>query len=397
MQNPRILVISSANIDLVQRMHRLPYSGETVVEYDSEYSYIPGGKGANSAVTFARFGADCVFSCKLGHDANAKRLIKLYNSEGIDTRYIHEDSSLPTGLASILVESNGKNRIIVYPGANMTLTAGEVEESFTCYPDALYLQLEIPDEAIIEACRRANSANIPVFIDAGPARQGFPLHELGEVEIFSPNESETRIFTGIAPTSEENCLRAAIKLAGMVNAKYIVIKLGGRGAFIYDGLEYYMIPAENVDVVDTTGAGDVFSAVMTYVYMQNHNIVSAVKYATCAAAISVSKEGAYASIPTRAEVIAYAKATAKAKAKAENSSSDDNAKANETDSSTSNTDAVIESTEDSGENSLEEASKHDEIRTDEKKDKENEDIEDIEEQEEEEEDIDTAEIEGEEE
>lgn len=109
--------------------------------------------------------------------------------------------------------TNGKNRIIVYPGANMTMTADDVEDGFTCYPDAVYLQFEIPDEAAIEATRRANEEGIPVFIDAGPARLDFPLSRLGRIEIFSPNESETRVFTGIAPTSEENALRAAIKLS----------------------------------------------------------------------------------------------------------------------------------------------------------------------------------------
>ena len=111
----RILVISSANIDFVQKMRRVPYAGETVVETDIGYSYVPGGKGANSAIAFARFGADCVFTCKVGRDANAKRLVQLYKSENIDTRYILEDPEVPTGLASILVEENGKNRIIVYP------------------------------------------------------------------------------------------------------------------------------------------------------------------------------------------------------------------------------------------------------------------------------------------
>ncbi len=312
MKNQRILVVSSANIDFVQRMRRIPYAGETVVENDAGYSYIPGGKGANSAITFARFGADCVFTCKMGRDSNAKRLLSIYRNEGIDTRYILEDAEAPTGLASILVEENGKNRIIVYPGANMTMTAADIEECFTCYPDAVYMQLEIPDAAILEAAKRAHEAGIPVFIDAGPARLDFPLGELGRVEIFSPNESETRIFTGIAPTSEENCLRAAIRLSALVDAKYIVIKLGDRGSFIYDGREYYMIPAEKVDVVDTTAAGDVFTAAMVYVYLQNGNIVSAVKYATCAAALSVAKEGASTSIPTRSEVIAYARNKKKA-------------------------------------------------------------------------------------
>ena len=303
----RILVISSANIDFVQRMRRVPYSGETVVETDLGYSYVPGGKGANSAVAFARFGADTVFACKLGQDANARRLVSLYQREGIDTRYILEDADTPTGLASILVEDNGKNRIIVYPGANMTLTTEDIEAAFTCYPDALYLQLEIPDEAVIDATRRANEAGIPVFLDAGPARLDFPLDRLGKLEIFSPNENETRIFTGISPTSEDNCLRAAIKLSTLVDAKYIVLKLGERGSFVYDGRVYETVPAEPVEAVDTTAAGDVFTAVMTYVYLQNGSILSAVKYATCAAALSVTRLGASTSIPTLDEVIAYAK------------------------------------------------------------------------------------------
>ena len=307
MKKARILVVSSANIDFVQRMRRVPYSGETVVENDLGYAHVPGGKGANSAVTFARFGADCIFACKLGRDANAKRLISIYQREGIDTRYIREDPDAPTGLASILVEENGKNRIIVYPGANMTMTEEDIEAGFTCYPDALYLQLEIPDAAVIDACRRANEEGIPVFIDAGPARMDFPLEQLGQVEIFSPNENETRIFTGISPANQDSCIRAAVKLSTLVNAKYIVLKLGERGSFVYDGAEYLSIPAEKVKAVDTTAAGDVFSAVMTYVYLQNGNIVSAVKYATCAAALSVTRPGASTSIPTLEEVVAYAR------------------------------------------------------------------------------------------
>ena len=318
MKKQRILVVSSANIDFVQRMRRVPYAGETVSEPELKYSYVPGGKGANSAIAFARFGADCVFVCKLGNDSNGRRLTSLYKQEGIDTRYISVDEDEPTGLASILVEDNGKNRIIVYPGANAKINSADIEEGFTCYPDALYVQFEIPDDAVIEACRRANEDDIPVFVDAGPARLDYPLKKLGKIEIFSPNETETKIFTGIAPMSEESCLRAAIKLSQVVDAKYIVIKLGERGAFIYDGREYYMIPAEKVEAVDTTAAGDVFTAVMTYVYLQNKNIVSAVKYATCAAALSVTKLGASSSIPTRDEVIAYAKAKIASEAEAEN-------------------------------------------------------------------------------
>ena len=165
--------------------------------------------------------------------------------------------------------------------------------------------MEIPDEAVIEATRLAEKAGIPVFIDAAPARMDFPLEKLGKIEIFSPNEIETRVYTGISPATEEDCLRAAIRLSSKVRARYIVIKLGDRGSFIYDGQEYYIIPAEKVRAVDTTGAGDVFTAVLSYVYLRNGNIISAAKYATCAAALTVMKEGAYPSIPTKEEVLEY--------------------------------------------------------------------------------------------
>ena len=317
MVKKRLLVISSANIDFVQRMRRVPYSGETVTEMDNGYSYVPGGKGANSAIAFSRLGADCVFACKLGRDANGKRLSAIYAKEGIDTRYIWEDDEHPTGLASILVEENGKNRIIVYPGANNYITPADIEEPFTCYPDAVYMQLEIPFDAVVEATKRANESGIPVFIDAGPASVDYDLSRLGKVEIFSPNESETRVFTGITPNSEENCLRAAIKLSTLVDANYIVLKLGDRGAFLYDGKQYWTFPAEDTPVVDTTAAGDVFTAALTYWYLEKGNILKAADFAGCAAAVSVSRAGASTSVPTLSEVIAFAKARAKAKDGAE--------------------------------------------------------------------------------
>jgi len=301
----RVLVVSSANIDFVQNIERVPYSGETIVDYNATYNYVPGGKGANSAIAFARFGADCVFVCKVGADSNGAKLKSLYKAEGIDTRFVIEDRENPTGLASILVEKGGKNRIMVFPGANANMKAEDLEYPFTCYPDALYVQLEIADEAVIEACRLASERDIPVFIDAAPARFDFPLASLGKVEIFSPNESECRVFTGIAPTNEDSALRAAIRLRKMVDAKYIVIKMGDKGAFMFDGQEYFVYPAETVTPVDTTAAGDVFTAVMTYSYMQNGNIHSAIRMANVAAAISVTRAGASTSIPTLAEVIEY--------------------------------------------------------------------------------------------
>jgi ribokinase len=304
----RILVVSSANLDFVQRMQHLPRAGETVTEDENGYSYVPGGKGANSAVTYARLGDDCVFCARLGADANGDRLLSVYEKEGIDTRFIARDKKVPTGLASILVEESGANRIIVYPGANNTLTAADAEDALTCYPDGVYLQFEIPDEAVLAAAHFAHEKDIPVFVDAGPARADFPLEKLGRVEIFSPNETETKIFTGIEPINAESCLRAAFKLSTMVDAKYIVIKLGGRGAFVYDGKYSHIVPAIPVTAVDTTAAGDTFTAALVHFYLQGMDILSATHMGHCAAAIGVSRPGAYTSIPTKAEVMAFAEA-----------------------------------------------------------------------------------------
>ncbi|MBE6587038.1 MAG: ribokinase [Ruminococcaceae bacterium] len=308
----RVLVVSSANIDFVQRVKRMPDGGETVIEQNG-YSYVPGGKGANSALAFARVGADTVFCTKMGKDDNAKKLKKLYEAEGIDTRFIGEDREEATGLASIIVEEDGQNRIIVYPGANNCLCENDVEEAFTCYPDGVFIQFEIPDEASVAAARFARENGIPFFVDAGPARADYPLEKLQGVEILSPNETECEILTGIKPDSVQNCLKAAIRLATVTEAKYVVLKLGRRGCFVYDGKYYNIIPAHKVSVADTTAAGDVFTAALSYAYMQKGDILEAARFATLAAAICVSREGASTSIPTLKEIKAFAKSIKEAK------------------------------------------------------------------------------------
>lgn len=308
----RILVVSSANIDFVQKVSKLPEAGETVIS-DMRCSYVPGGKGANSAITVARLGGDSVFCAKVGRDDNGDRLRGLYSAEGIDTRFIFDDKHAPTGLASIIVEEDGTNRIIVYPGANDTLTDSDVEESFNCYPDGVFLQFEIPTEAVYAAARFAAEKEIPLFVDAGPAKKDLDLSKLKKVEILSPNESECFALTGIKPDSVENCLRACIRLASMVETKYVVLKLGHRGSFVYDNKYYHIIPAHKVPVEDTTAAGDVFTAALAYAYLQKNEILEATRFATLAAAICVTRPGAGSSIPTLKEVKAFAKITKETK------------------------------------------------------------------------------------
>lgn len=302
----RVLVISSANMDFVQRMAKVPEAGETIVT-DGTYSYIPGGKGANSAVAFARLGADTVFCSRVGKDANGTTLRKIYEREGIDTRFVIEDNENATGLASILVEDDGMNRIIVYPGANNFINENDIEEAFTTYPDCVFMQFEIPFDAVEIAANYAFEQNIPLFVDAGPVGANVDIEKLKRVEILSPNETECEALTGIYPDSLENCLKACIRLCSMVEIKYVVLKLGRRGAFVYDGKYYHLVQGHKVNAVDTTAAGDVFSAALTYAYLKKGDILEATRFANLAAALSVTKEGAFPSIPTLAEVKEFSK------------------------------------------------------------------------------------------
>ena len=273
----KILVIGSANMDLSLNVYKVPEAGQTVMD-DGGVAYTPGGKGANSAMTFKKLGADCVFCAKLGADQHGQMLFNYYKEAGIDTSYLKADRDNPTGLAAVIKEASGENRIILYPGANGYLSNENIAEAFNCDPDAVYLGFEIPFSAVLAAARIAEARGIPIFIDAAPASKNYPLENLPKSEVFSPNETETFEYTGIMPAGSESCLRAAFALRSKVKCKYVVIKLGARGSFVYDGTHFHIIPAfKPRRVVDTTAAGDTFTAALTLKYLSNGgdiNIIS---------------------------------------------------------------------------------------------------------------------------
>lgn len=306
MKQPRILCIGSANMDLVMKMERVPERGETLIT-GRDYEFIPGGKGANTAVAAARLGADTLFCTRVGDDANGKVLREMYEKENISPRFIGVDKNNNTGLAGIFLESDGSNRIVVYPGANNALTTDDLEEAFISYPDAVLMQFEIPEQTVIKACRMAQQRGVKVYIDAGPARSDFPLKDLGQLEIFSPNETETLAYTGISPDTMSSAISATIKLSIMVNAKYIVLKLGSRGAYVYDGVNADIIPSYEVSAVDTTAAGDAFTAALTYEYTKTNDIIHSIKFANAVGALTVTRMGASSSLPTYDEVMNFVK------------------------------------------------------------------------------------------
>jgi ribokinase len=303
MSKKKILVVGSANMDLSMNMYKVPAAGETLID-DGGVAYVPGGKGANAAVAFAKLGADCQLCAKVGADLHGQKLYQYYKELGINTASLKVDRDNPTGLAVVMKESDGNNRIVVYPGANSNLSQDNIQEAIeSTDPDALYIGFEVPFNVALSAAKMAAARNIPIFVDAAPANKDYPLENLPMLEVFSPNETETETFTGILPQGTDSALRACLALYRRVKTKYIVIKQGDRGAFVYDGKHFFVIPSIRLGkAVDTTAAGDAFTAALTLEYLRGSGIRNAVKYGVAAGAITVTRVGAASSIPTDDEV-----------------------------------------------------------------------------------------------
>lgn len=301
MARKRLLTVGTANIDFLVKTPYVPSRGETMIS-EGEYSYVPGGKGANAAVAAARLGGEVVFCTRVGDDAYGDRLLRIYAENGVDPRYIKVDRAEQTGLAIVMLERTGDNRIIVFPGANKNINDTDIENSFLSYPDAVLTQFECGEKQVVTAARIAAEQGLPLFVDAGPAIPDFPLAKLRRVEVFSPNETETAVLTGIRPNTPDDCLRAAIKLSSKVDIKYVVLKLGERGAFIYDGKYCDIVEGYEVNAVDTTAAGDAFTAALAVEYLRTGDIYTAVKYGNAVGALTTTKVGALNSLPREAEV-----------------------------------------------------------------------------------------------
>ena len=293
-------------MDMTLSVARFPDKGESIKD-EGGISYAPGRGGANAAIALAKLGAKPVFATRLGADLYGQKLYNYYKEIGLNTSYIKVDHENPTGLCVVMKEGEGRVRRVIYPGANAQLTTEIILEAFECNPDALYLGFEIPYPMVVAAAKVASSKGIPIFIDATSASKELDLEQLPPVEIFSPNEQEAQELTGILPTSMETSLRAALAIARKSKAKNVVIKQGARGAFLYDGKRYNTFPAVRADkTVDTTSAGDAFTAAMVLEYLRNGgDIKEAIKYGNVAAAITITRAGASSSIPTEAEIEAF--------------------------------------------------------------------------------------------
>ena len=299
----RIVVVGSANTDLVVRVSNLPRPGETVI--GGTFASVGGGKGANQAVAAARAGGSTTFIAKLGADAMGDAAVAAFAADGIDTTFITRDPATPSGVAFILVDDRGENSIAVAAGANDRLLPADVDRAGAAIraADILLVQLEIPLETVRHAVALAHAAGVPVILNPAPAR---PLDPglLAQVAILTPNETEAELLTGLAVTDERSAASAAGRLlaAGPQSA---VITLGGRGAVVSEAAATDHVAGHVVTPVDTVAAGDVFNGCLAVAIAEGKSLVEASRFANAAAAIAVTRQGAQASAPRRDEIFMF--------------------------------------------------------------------------------------------
>ena len=297
--NIRAAVVGSINKDLILNMEQVPHVGENLL--GTTYGYANGGKGANQATALSRLGARVKMIGKVAEDENGKTLLENLHNEGIDTSCVATDGS-STGLAVIILDGEGKNRIIVYEGANAEIQSANAVESIETNPlDLLLVQFETNEEVVINSVNAAIKKGITTVIDCGPAK-AFSLEKMQGATIVTPNESETKALTGIYPDNEESILKASKILKERSNAKFIVLKLGEKGCSVWDGESLTLLPAHKSNVVDTTAAGDCFTAAMALEYITNGDIYRACEIGNKAGSIAVSRMGAQDSMPTYEEL-----------------------------------------------------------------------------------------------
>lgn len=300
----KILFIGGSSLELNTNMYKIPEAGETLTD-DGGVAYIPGGKASISAAAAVRMGADSVLCTNLGRDTHGQQLFSYYKESGIDSTFIKADRELPSGFTLVIKESNAEPRRISYPGANLALTADAAIEALDCAPDAVYITFEIPFQVATTVARVARERGIPVIIDACPASKSFALEDLPLADVFMLDAEQMHEYTDERPIGSAASLRAALALAKRVEFKYLVIKQGTRGAFVYDGKHYSMEAALRLDKPqDSSGADEIFSAALALEYLRSKgDINTAVKYAMAATAISVTRPGTVSSVPTDEEVM----------------------------------------------------------------------------------------------
>ena len=292
---PDILVIGSLNADLVVRAPRFPKAGETISGEDLQI--LPGGKGANQAVAAARQGVKTAMVGRVGNDSFGPFLLNSLKSDAVDiTNVLVHDSA--TGTATIIVDSNGQNSIVLSAGANGKVSIRDID-SLTVDAKILLLQLEIPLETVIHAAKWCKEKGMTVVLNPAPAR-ALPDELISNADFILPNETELNSLTGVPVRDLASAEQAARKLLKR-GAQHVIVTLGENGALAVTREQVIQSNSYKVSVVDTTAAGDAFIGGFASALLRGLELKEAVKYSNACGALAATKFGAQPSLPNKEE------------------------------------------------------------------------------------------------
>ncbi|MBR1543851.1 MAG: ribokinase [Muribaculaceae bacterium] len=287
---------------MVVKVEHLPLPGETIIGQD--FITNQGGKGANQAVAVSRMGGDVSFVARVGNDGFGKQALQLLGEEGIDTTHVLTTEGVSTGIAMIPVDARGENSIIVVSGANAMLSEEDIEAAKPLIAGAsiVLMQLETPIPTLIKAVQVAHESGAKVLLNPAPfPKEPLPGDLLKNVDLITPNETEASMMSGVDVSDEESILKA-IRAIQSLGVGDVIITAGSRGAYTIDDNKLLNVPAFKVKAVDTTAAGDTFNGALCVALSEGLAMPEAILMANKAASVSVTRLGAWRSIPRRAEL-----------------------------------------------------------------------------------------------
>lgn len=295
-----ITVVGSLNMDLVTKVKVMPRVGETLIGKD--YKQIPGGKGANQADAIAKLKDKVYMIGRVGDDGFGSDLIQSLSRDGVDISYIKRSKAASTGIAVIMVNDNGDNSIVVIPGANFDLTPKDIDEALHAIEESeiVVSQLEIPIDTVRHALKRAKKLGKYTILNPAPAIK-LDDELIRYVDLLTPNETELEVLSGVKIETEQDILTGARVMIDK-GVKELVVTLGEKGSLHVNEKGSKLYEAYKVSPVDTTAAGDSFTAGIAVALSEGKLMDEAIKFASKVGALTVTKEGAQSSLPTREEV-----------------------------------------------------------------------------------------------
>lgn len=290
-----VLVVGSANMDMVVACEHFPQPGETVLS--QEFGMFPGGKGANQAVACARLGGDVRFLGKLGRDPFRESLVAGLQRDGVALDGLLTDDGAPTGVALITVDVRGENTIVVASGSNMRLTPDDLDAHEALFADAavVLVQLEVPLDTVARAADLARTHGATLVLNPAPARP-LPDDLLRQVDVLTPNETEVAQLADFPLDGVATAEAAAHALLGR-GVRHVLVTLGGQGALLVTGDWTERFPAVPVAAVDTTAGGDAFNGALAHALAEGRPLRDAVPFANAVAGYAVTQRGAQPSMP----------------------------------------------------------------------------------------------------